>query len=230
MCFELDKKKCARILEIILYLTVILTFAYFIIKGTKIESNAYYYTLSTISQTLASMIAFTGMFLLYRLQIVENERVSLSEQLEEVSSNAINYPPFKCTLPSPNYDILYKLYNLNHEERYKEVVEYFKGLSGINENLFPQEVRNLIAEYKKIKEKLDNNLKSHSDAKKLMKNPLIYSFSAIGLSIIFLSMGEFIFPHLIGIGCMEIFGVIVLISLSSCFRILEVFMDLLWSK
>ena len=125
MCFKLYTKKNVLILERISYLFVILFLGYFIIKGTPIKPNSYYYTLSAISQTLAAMIAFTGMFLVYRLQIMQNERVSLSNQFEKLALKATNESHLQYAEISPNYNILYNLYYLNNEERYKRLSEFF---------------------------------------------------------------------------------------------------------
>ena len=133
-----DRKKKQIILEIISYLVFILIFIYFIIEGTPIKEIAFYYTLSSISQTLAAMIAFTGMFLVYRLQIIENERVSLSNQFEKLALKAKDEGHlYYFEESSPNYNILYNLSDLNHEKRYEKLEEFFKELSRINEIFIP---------------------------------------------------------------------------------------------
>lgn len=222
----LVKKKKALIGEYLSYLLVILYVLYFINKDLKIEGNPYFYTLSAISQTLAALIAFTGMFLVYRLQIIENERVSLSNEFEKIAKKAKEERHLRYTENPPNYNILYNLYDLNDKERYEKLFEFFEGLYGINEQFIPHEVRILITDYKKILDKIIYNSKSHVNAKKMIRKPMVYSLSGISLSIVFLAFGQ-INPLIVN---NLIFGFIVLISLCSIFRILEVFVDLLWLK
>jgi hypothetical protein len=48
------------------------------------DSNGFYYTLSTIAQTLAGAFAFLVAVVLYRLEAIKEGRPGLQEELERV--------------------------------------------------------------------------------------------------------------------------------------------------
>ncbi len=67
--------------------TVILIF-YMILNSLNysISDQAYFYTLSTISQTLAALIGIISIFIIYRLQLLKSEKSQYIEQLRYLTS------------------------------------------------------------------------------------------------------------------------------------------------
>lgn len=68
------------ILSVISFIAIIMFFGYLYSNNFSINEQAYFYTLSTISQTLAALIGFIGIFVVFRVQLL------LSTDLVEVKN------------------------------------------------------------------------------------------------------------------------------------------------
>ena len=51
-----------------------------------IDEQAYFYTLSTISQTLAALIGIIGIFVIFRLQMLKSKKFEYTSQLRKLIS------------------------------------------------------------------------------------------------------------------------------------------------
>lgn len=70
--------------------------------GFKIEKNAYFYTLSTISQTLAALIGIIAIFVIFKLEALKKERINnfrylnvLFDVHESLVNDNCNKEPYK---------------------------------------------------------------------------------------------------------------------------------------
>lgn len=159
---------------------------YYSTKGFKITEPAYYYTLSTIAQTLAAMIAFTGMFVVFRLQILKDKRENLYNELEYLAKKAKDEPhPAYIEVP-PYYNELFNLYDLDDETRIKRLSIFLGNISQINTNLIPHEIRGLIKDVEKKIKQINEIKGEYSETKNIMIIASICSIATIMTSIFLL--------------------------------------------
>ena len=86
----------------------ILIFLIFLILdylGYSISDIGIFYTLSTISQTLAALIGIAVMFILFRLQIIHENKIQTFKELKELVEYLIN---------KPNENDMFKFSNLKN--------------------------------------------------------------------------------------------------------------------
>lgn len=73
-------------LNIISFTVIIIFFWILNSLNYSISDQAYFYTLSTISQTLAALIGIISIFIIYRLQLLKSEKSQYMEQLRYLTS------------------------------------------------------------------------------------------------------------------------------------------------
>jgi len=215
---QIDQFVINYIGEIFALLIIIVTIIY-IFNGFKITESAYYYSLSTIAQTLAAMIAFTGMFVVFRLQIIKDKREKLYTDLEDLAKKAKIEPHFRYVEEPPYYNELFSLHDLDDEERINRLSIFLGNISQIDKDLIPHEVRGLKNGFAKKITQINELKGEYSKTKNLMSKVSISSIISIIFSIFFLA---FVKP------CstipLYIVGVIVALS---CYSILEIFKSFL---
>lgn len=188
------------------------------INGFKIKAEAYYYTLSTISQTLAAMIALIGMFAVFRLQYLKDEKDRLYGQLENLAIKANEKPHNTYVEVQPDYNTLFKLHDLDDEERINKLTIFFSDLSKISEELIPHQVRPLIKSFEKRMKKINDLNEKSITIKEIMRQPSFYSLISISVSIFFLA---FLTPFDDTPGAQVQFYAFVFIVALSAFSIIE---------
>lgn len=217
------KEKSIKHFGIIVALIIMTLTIYTSVNGFEITDSAYYYTLSTISQTLVAMVAFTGMFVVFRLQIIKEETEKSYKQLENLAKKAEN-EPHDTYAGTPNYNKLFNLGDLNDEERIKELKEFFKQLSRIDRHFIPSQIKILVEGFEKQVNKITEVENINNSTKSLMKYPAYSSVLSILISIIFLA---FLKP---GSGSYAFLGVGIVVAFAgfSVVEILLSFIRLLW--
>lgn len=73
-------------IAIISFIVIIIFYMILNSLNYSISGQAYFYTLSTISQTLAALIGIISIFIIYRLQLLKSEKSQYIEQLKYLSS------------------------------------------------------------------------------------------------------------------------------------------------
>ena len=73
-------------IAIISFIVIIIFYMILNSLNYSISGQAYFYTLSTISQTLAALIGIISIFIIYRLQLLKSEKSQYIEQLRYLSS------------------------------------------------------------------------------------------------------------------------------------------------
>ncbi|MCD4840496.1 MAG: hypothetical protein K8R08_00575 [Methanosarcinales archaeon] len=73
-------------IAIISFIVIIIFYMILNSLNYSISGQAYFYTLSTISQTLAALIGIISIFIIYRLQLLKSEKFQYIEQLRYLSS------------------------------------------------------------------------------------------------------------------------------------------------
>ena len=133
-------------LSIISFIIIILLFGYLLRNNYSINEQAYFYTLSTIPQTLAALIGFIGIFVVFRLQIVHSKNFGDLKNLRDLISRggAMEAHPFTRLDPHDNDDALLKTANIIFEKYQKEaqhlppeeVNEFCRIVSDLRKNNF----------------------------------------------------------------------------------------------
>ena len=111
--YNLIKK---HILSIISFVVIILLFGYLLKNNYSINEQAYFYTLSTIPQTLAALIGLIGIFVVFRLQILHFRYVDYLRNLRDLISKggAMKAHPFTKLDPYDNDDALLELCHMTY--------------------------------------------------------------------------------------------------------------------
>lgn len=215
------------VLDKISFALIILYSWYLYLKGTEASTEAYYYTLSTISQSIAALVAFEAMFLFYRLEILENKKQYLYEKLKNRTKSASQEPHLNYEHVPPYYDDLYKLEYLDRERLFEKLSSLLIEMDKVRQ-FIPSDsnLKNLIKDYQEIKKEIDEINKQKYEKKILIKNPIIFSGATIFSSIFFLATGQ------IWLSKREqlfILGLVVALSAYTILGIVKSLTKLLWS-
>ena len=207
--------------EILTFFFFLMITYYYYSKGLELSEEAYYYTLSTIAQTLAALVAFSGMFLIFRLQIINEKKEKKYKELEYLALKAKEgaYPRY--VDETPHYNILFDLYDLPDDLRIKTLLKFFKELDEIDNRFIPLEIKSLIEEFG---ETVNNicTIQFSSYANKLgIQNPAFYSIITIMFSFYLLSFGNLSQSFFL-------FGITLGLSIIACFQIYKFFNQLLY--
>ena len=173
-------------ISIVSILSFLIIFSIFVIidyLDWSLSNNAYFYTLSAISQTIAALVGFLGMFMIFRFQEIQSEKNQLIKELDR-------------------YDL--KLFNNMDEIKIflHDSLHDFNDTSSFDERKF--KYLNLCAKYIED-EKKDDYLRvvfRLNYAKRYVKYynqtiliPILLGTIAMILSILFLSFGGIVVPE-----------------------------------
>lgn len=217
---------------ILIFIIIYLIFFLMGCLGYSISNNAFFYTLSTISQTLSALIGIVVMFILFRLQIIHEKKNQYFNQLKELVRSFKNHPSeFSETPFSKLLDLAY----LSDDKLLKEAKKIHMriiNLSSINRenyyyldwikiDCFNELIYNLL--------EIDEETKFYKIKVAL---PIWIGISAIVLSILYLPFGEItseksIFPYFNPI---NFIGAIVALSIVAILTIVHAFVKMILIK
>ena len=163
------KKNMKYIIPIFIFSGTQIIFIFLYLSKYTIDKQAYFYTLSTISQTLAALIGLVGIFVIFRLQMLKSNKFEYTNQLRKLISkpNLAKVHPFIGI--DASYDDKELLINANH---------IFKNqLSEANQS------SDLSTFYSIVVNLRNNDLKYESYKKSILFSMIVATF-AILLSII----------------------------------------------
>jgi len=189
---DLFKMRDYRILFIILLSFIILSHF-----GFKIGKEAYFYTLSTISQTLAALIGIIAIFVIFKLEMLKTKRSDSFKRLEilfrsDTGKSAVqnrNQEPYKeiCSV----IDQFYIDFTINDKvlnELLRTIENLDSGVTHLNAMKgFIESSENIIGNVSKIDEHIKNIPQKFGGL-------VIVALSTIILSIVALPLGWFIAP------------------------------------
>jgi len=167
----------------------ILVFLFFLILdylGYSISDNGVFYTLSTISQTLAALIGIAVMFILFRLQIIHEKKIQTFRELKELVEYLIN---------KPNENDFFKFSNLKNYgdekilEESKKITERVLNFPVNRENYYYFDWIKIDL-FCEIVTNLNDMNKEVQFYKFKISLPILIGVSAIVLSIFILPFGE----------------------------------------
>jgi|GEM_PF-5173616 len=163
-----------KYIPIILFFITYIFFYILYLYGYSINDQAYFYTLSTISQTLAALIAIISGFIIYRLQVLRSDKSENINQLADfVYKKGLNDK-------FPRLDD-----NLSDDQLMK--------LLHIIKNEFKEE--GLTPEIRRIALKLMLNIAESKMYKEHFRFPLYTGAFVIIISFILLSLGQITLPE-----------------------------------
>ena len=164
---------------IISFVVIFIFFEILNLLNYSINDQAYFYTLSTISQTLAALIGIISIFIIYRLQLLKSEKSQYIEQLRYLISKdwfIDKFPFFK--------------FHLNDDDKFIEehigiILKEFK-----TECLTQDQY-----EFRRIAAKLDLNRTISKLYKLYFSHPFHVGALTIIISIFLLPFGSIILPE-----------------------------------
>ena len=183
-----------------------------------IDEQAYFYTLSTISQTLAALIGIIGIFVIFRLQMLKSKKFEYTSQLRKLISEK------KLTKLHPFIEL---------DASYSDN-ELLKTANNIFENKLSEATQSpeLDEFYSIVINSRDNNSKYES-YKKSISFSIFIATLAIIISIIFLPFGSIKSPdqNIFPLGSpLYAVGTVVSITLAALFALVQSFYELLMSE
>ena len=207
--------------EILTFFIILMITYYYFSIGFELSKEAYYYTLSTIAQTLAALVAFSGMFLIFRLQIINDKKEKKYNELEYLALKAKEGAYHRYVDETPHYNILFDLYDFPDNLRIKALLKFFEELDEIEERFIPLEIKPLIEEFAKTVNNICTIQYSSYENKLGIQNPAFYSIITIMMSLYLLSFGNLSQSFFL-------FGITLGLSLIACFQIFNFFNQLLY--
>lgn len=202
--------------SIICFFVIIIFFIILNLSNYSINDQAYFYTLSTLSQTLAALIGIIGMFLIFRLQLLQSKKSDYIKELRNLIFKKwfIDKFPFFDLYSSDSKLMEDSIYILNNE---------LENGSFTKEEL----------EFRTIVFELQLNSHKFQIYKLYISFPFRIGAISILISIILLPLGQILIPEK---SIFPIFsttiaiGVVVAISIASILAIIDSLMDLLKSE
>lgn len=212
----------------------------FINIGVQIDNKVYFYTLSTISQTLAALIGIVGIFIIFKLETLTNQKKDYKLRLVNFSTSELiqsgfnnhyqkRYPRLLSWIQQRSEDLTINDVILSELSSDLEEIE----LDELDEGAF----KRFFIILKDLKDNIEKIDKYISEIPRLFYYGLFLGFVAIIFSIILLSFGsisvpnEFssFFPYLRTIKMIAFF-VIICFALLSIYHIGKVLKDLTKSE
>jgi len=183
-----------------------------------IDEQAYFYTLSTISQTLAALIGIIGIFLIFRLQILKSNKFEYTSQLRKLISEK------KLTKLHPFIDL---------DASYSDN-ELLKTANNIFENRLSEATQSPeLDEFYSIVVNIRENKSKYENYKKSISVSMFIATLAIIMSIIVLPFGSIKLPDknifLLG-SPLYMVGTVVSITVAALFALMQSFYELLMSE
>lgn len=168
------------ILSIISFVIIILLFVYLLRNNYSINEQAYFYTLSTIPQTLAALIGLIGIFVVFRLQILHSRDVDHLRNLRDLISKggAMKAHPFTKLDHHDNDETLFETANKIFEKSMKETKDLSEG----------------VVEFHRIVSDLRKNKSDLIYYKESFLFPILIGTFGILISIISLPFGHILLP------------------------------------
>jgi len=204
-------------------LSFLIIFSIFVIidyLDWSLSNNAYYYTLSAISQTIAALVGFIGMFTIFRFQEIQSKKNQLTKELDRLDVKRLN-----------NIDEIQQF----GQESFLDLLQMDKSHYAEWRILYTD----LIAKYIEDDKKDDffrlvsefNNAKQDTEYyKKTISFPIILGAIAMILSILFLPFGEIEVPENItslSFSPLLLVGLVVSIAISFLIVIILAVIDML---
>lgn len=206
------------IIPIFIFIGSQFIFIFLYLSEYTIDKQAYFYTLSTISQTLAALIGLVGIFVIFRLQILKSNKFEYTNQLRKLISttNLTKAHPFT------GLDASYNDYELRTaaDHIFKKQLSESAPSSEFDE--FYSTVANL----------RDNDSKYESSKKSISFSMYIAAFAII-LSIILLPFGSIKLPdqNIFPMGSpLYAVGMVVSITLAAIYALVDSIYELLMSE
>lgn len=173
------------------FLWFLIVFPIFVILGLygfKIPNDAYFYTFSTIAQTLAALLAFIGMFVVSKLDKIKTDGEKCLNDIESIYDTQLK--PHKDTYePQTTYYELCNIECMNSKELIDNISELLLKLKTTPADHHPGRLKHPISKLNYCISSIERNKNLHHNLRKRYDTSLSFGFTAITISIISLSLG-----------------------------------------
>ena len=186
-----------KLRDLLVLIIITSVFMFLDIFGFKIGKEAYFYTLSTISQTLAALIGIIAIFIIFKLEMLKNERNNSVLRLKNLfSSDLMKCGGSYCTKePYKNLFITIGKYYDDSTIDGQILNKLSSNLAEINSNYPHQpqmkEIIKILTDSIYDIDKIDDHIKNIPIK---FKYPASFGFAAIMLSIFVLPFGGITVP------------------------------------
>jgi hypothetical protein len=175
-----------------LYFCFIPFFFYFLEHvGLNISTNAYFYTLSTISQVLASLIALIGAFVIFKRDNLKTKKQNYLHNLHIFINNEFNKPDNNWS--APPYHNIPNLINIVDYNLLFEKTSECLGLINEIEN-HPVQYKSTIGKLNKHIDVIKKINIEEDQISAYFDKPAKLGLISIAFSILMLSFGDLCFP------------------------------------
>lgn len=186
-----------KMLDYHLLFIILLSFTILAYFDFKIGKEAYFYTLSTISQTLAALIGIVAIFVIFKLDLLKTERSDSIERLENLlKSDLVGSVVQQCRTTPRYMEICAVIDNFYIDYSIDDVVfgELSTAIENLGSDVINLDMNKFIRRSEKIIKnigKIDNSIKN---IPLKFSKLIIVVFSTIILSILALPFGWSIVP------------------------------------
>lgn len=212
---------------------LIIPILFFILGLCKFEigKEAYFYTLSTVAQSLAALIGIIAVFIIFKFDKLKSERKDNLNMLK-IKINKYHWIR-KLRHAEPPYSSLIKLAVIDSEEElFSKMVLTLKKIHDIDKEFWPSEFENIVDELDKIVKHINETDEIEKKIREGFNLPLSLGILAILLSILILPFGWIIVPAPIDFPSSNLLkmiyvGIIIYLASTSIFRIALLLDDIL---
>lgn len=163
--------------------------------GFKMPTDAYFSAFSTIAQTLAALVAFIGMFVIFKFDKLKTETRNCIINIEDIY--AIQLKPHETRYaPQTDYYELCNIEIIDPNEFIEKISRILSKLKLTPANYYPYELKSPISKLNHHINSIESNKKLHDTLLKKYDTSLTFGFIAITISIMFLSVGWIYHPEI----------------------------------
>lgn len=190
----------------------------------EIGKEAYFYTLSTVAQSLAALIGIIAVFIIFKIDKLNSQREYNLDLLKNKISVMYNQKKY-----TTKYSSLTELTFIDSkEELFDKIVTILTKINDSDENI--------INELKRIVNIINEVNEKGKKIRMRFRRPLIFGLVAIMVSILILPFGwivtpftiDFIGNYLFNILKMGLVGYIIFLALISIFQIISLIEEILF--
>jgi len=204
-------------------LSFLIIFSIFVIidyLDWSLSNNAYFYTLSAISQTIAALVGFIGMFTIFRFQEIQSKKNQLSKELDRLGVKRLNNIDEIQKFGQDSFFDFFEMDNFSYDE-------WIIQLTNLCGKYIEDDKKD---DFFRVTYELRKARRDTEYYKKTISFPILLGVIAMILSILFLSLGEIEVPENItslSFSPLLIVGLVVSIAISFLIVIIFSFIDML---
>lgn len=199
---------------------IIIVFLIMDIYGFDIGKEAFFYTFSTIPQTLATLIGLVAVFIVFKLDILnrrEDENLRYLMDFYKINFKGLEN---KYVDSTPYYHLcnLTKIYS--HKLLFEKISVILIEINKLEEVFIPHELRDKINELNETVEIIKNLKDTIKEIPSRFSNPLGFGLSAIFISLMMMPFGWMPTPIVLNSQKIFLIGIVLYLTAVSIFGLI----------